>query len=549
MDIKKRIEVLSKFLSRCDERYFLYNESPIGDENYDLLKQELENLKKSINESIDSPIFSNLKNNIEKFSHEIPMLSLQKIYELKDVDDFFNKSNHNGIIMELKIDGISVSLIYKEGLLYQALTRGDGVIGEDITNNIFNIPTIPLMIKDSNLINKTIIIRGELYMKKSTHNNHFSHQIHPRNIAAGIIRKKYIDEDSKYIDFFGYNILNYNLLTQHDILQQLKDWNFPVENHYQLINDINNLHKNLDYWSHNIKNLDYECDGIVIKINDINLFNSLGNTISHPRGAVAFKFANKKKTTFLTDIQWQVGKNGRIIPVGIVNPIIIDGVSIKKVTLHNYDFVKNLNSTTIIIERAGGVIPKAIKLDIPDINCSDLKNIIKIPTNCPSCNNLLAITQKDLSCNNYQCPKQKLERLLHFCNTLKIYGIGEKIMEKLINNGIINNYGDILSCSKYSNGILDISIIIWTKFINQIKQLPKDYNLLKGITINYGGQKNLEKIIQLLKKNPYFIDYDYDNLLKFLIENGFTQGIAQLISKSLIIIKDDIKSILKFIDY
>jgi NAD-dependent DNA ligase len=240
-----------------------------------------------------------------------------------------------------------------------------------------------------------------------------------------------------------------------------------------------------------------------------------------------------------------VGKNGRIIPVATVNPVVIDGVTIKKVTLHNYDFVKNLKNKTVIIERAGGVIPKVIKIDAT--MADDMSSIIIIPQQCPSCQGPIAIGEKDLTCSNYQCPKQKLERLLHFCDTLKLYGIGEKVMEKLINNGIINTYVDILQVGQYSNGLEDVSIVIWTKFLKQVAGLPKEYNVLRGISMGYGGQKTLEKIIDLLKNNEDFLNLDQLNLVNYLVNNGFTPGIAGLVSQSLIVIGDDIKLLTQWI--
>jgi DNA ligase (NAD+) len=547
MDIEERIIILSKFLAKCDERYFLYNESPLGDADYDLLSQELENLKKKLNKPIDKPLFKNLTKESTKYAHDFPMLSLQKIYELKEIDDFFEKSqnkNNDGIIMELKIDGVSVSLIYKGGILFQGLTRGDGVMGEDITHNIFCIKEIPLIIKDDELKNKTVIIRGELYISKTNHQLHFNDQNHPRNSCAGLIRRKYLDDEGQYIHFFGYGILNSPIKTQGEVLNQLKTWGFPIENHFKIINDLTDLHGEIHHWREKISEMDYECDGIVLKINNIKDFHAMGNTISHPRGAVAFKFANKKKTTFLKEIQWQVGKNGRVIPVGIINPIVIDGITIQKVTLHNYDFVNNLKNTTVIVERAGGVIPKVIVFD-KEIPGDDVKSIIKIPSHCPSCTHLLLKTEKDLLCPNYQCPKQKLERMIHFCDTLKLYGIGEKTMEKLINDGIVKGYKDILTIPQYKNGLENISIVIWTKFIDQVEKLPKDFNLLKGITMDYGGKKNLEKIIELLKNNRNFIDGSYEEVYNYLIIQGnFTPGIGGLMAKSLIQIKGDLKDLM-----
>ena len=549
MDTLERIGILSKFLKKCDELYFLYNESPIGDEDYDLLSQELHNLKSLYKISLEEPLFKNLKQETIKVSHQYPMLSLQKIYELKEIDDFFEKcTSKDGIIMELKIDGVSVSLIYKGGILFQGLTRGDGVVGEDITHNIFNIKNIPLIIKDENLKNKTITIRGELYITKSNHEKYFSHQNHPRNTCSGLIRKKHLDEEGAHIEFSGYNIFNYDNQTQEEVLNQLKGWGFSVDNNFKVIKNLQDLHKTVEYWRNHIQNVPYECDGIVLKINNIHDFYSMGNTISHPRGAVAFKFANKKKSSFLKEIQWQVGKNGRVIPVGIINPVVIDGVTIQKVTLHNYDFIKNLKNTTVIIERAGGVIPKVITID-KEIPGDEVGPIMNIPSYCPSCKTFLDKTDKDLLCPNYDCPKQKLERMIHFCETLKLYGIGEKIMDKLINDGIIKTYRDILTTPQYKNGFPDISIVIWTKFIEQVKKIPKDFSVLMGITMDYGGKKNLEKIIELLKKNQNFINDNYENIFNYLINEGnFTPGIGSLMAKSLLIVRDDIKFLLEWIN-
>ena len=631
--IHNRILSLKRFIHYCDERYFLYNESPIHDSDYDLLVEELKNLQQywiknfqSLNISNaqsnkeEEKIFSDLQDNQKKEQHIKPMLSLQKVYEIEDLVDFFHKSK-NDLLLEMKIDGISISLIYENGLLIQALTRGDGEFGERIFFHVLEIKDIPLILKlnknqfllsqmhnnfmgnnthspmetkedncdkeknhineliqedidnlkknsNNNLLSGKITIRGELYIKKSTHKNFFSHNIHPRNICAGLIRRKYPDQDTGKINFFAYSILGLKeLKTQEETLDILKELKFPVEPNYSHITQVCDLEKAIEHWKKEIPNLDYECDGIVLKVNELLLQQSMGYTNRHPRGALAFKFANERKSTFLLSIQWQVGTNGTITPVGHINPVRINKVLIQKVTLHNYDFVKNLNSVNIIVERAGGVIPKVIKIPLESvesklnkINFEENDNMIPrenrdfltlFPEKCPCCNNPLLQTEKDLICTNYlNCKDQILGRLIKFCQKLNLYGIGKKQMQILLDQQIIQTYYDIctiaVKCKITPHP--KISQLIWDKFIEQIKKIKKDSKIISCITLCYGGDKTMEKIAQLIWDKEEILNYTVEELTTYFIVNKyFTPKIAEIIGQSMVIFAPEIIKLLHWI--
>jgi DNA ligase (NAD+) len=572
--IGDRIISLKKILSYCEEKYFLYNQSPIADQDYDLLLQELKNLQESIltdpqyivNNKSDAinphePQFSSLMVESKKAKHNKPMLSLQKVYEIKDLMDFFEKSQRN-LLLEMKIDGISISLIYQKGLLIEALTRGDGEIGEKILAHVLEIKDIPLMIKlqekhplYNDIKEKTIEIRGELYIKKSIHGTYFPNNIHPRNICAGLIRRKYPDKTTGYINFFAYSIFGIDTLqTQEEVLQLMQEMKLPVEPNYLLITEKSQWEKALKNTENFINTLDYECDGIVLKINNLLLQESMGYTNRHPRGTLAFKFANKRKSTFLTSIEWQVGTNGTITPVGNINPIQIDNVLIQKVTLHNYAFVKKLTSVNIIVERAGGVIPKAIQIPA---EISEKMNNIKneflefIPEECPSCKNLLIKTEKDLICTNYlYCTHQKLGRLIKFCQKFNLYGIGKKQMQILLNLRIVSSYCDICTLPKRQSVTPHpkISQLIWDKFLQQVSEIPRDYCLLSGITISYGGNKTMEKIANILAEKQEILNYSATELTQYFIANSyFTPKIASIIGESIAIFSQDIQQLLNWI--
>ena len=451
----KKIDLLNKF----NKYYYDKSKSLISDGEYDELKNEILLLEKKyiFLESKKSP--SNLvghkpSKNFKKFQHRISMLSLSNAFSEEDLKNFekrilnFLSENDKFKISysaEPKIDGISASLTYKNGNFERGLSRGDGREGEDITENLATIKDIPKKISDIDFP-KDIDIRGEVFIKNSDFEKLKEKFANPRNAASGSLRQKNPEDTKKIpLNFIAYTFgfqQGLKQKKQSDYLKKLGEWGFKTNPLNKTISGIKNLIQNYDEVEQQRSNLDFDIDGIVYKINDFELQKRLGNVANAPRWAIAHKFSSNKAISKILDIDIQIGRTGALTPVAKIKPINIGGVLVSNATLHNEDEINRKDiriGDTVIVERAGDVIPHILSVDINKRSKKSVKFIF--PKKCPSCGSKTIkefnkITKKidavrRCSSEGYYCDKISIEKLKHFVSkeAFNIDGLGKKIIE------------------------------------------------------------------------------------------------------------------------
>ena len=474
-ELIQRVKYLHQQIKYHNELYYELDSPEISDYDYDNLFKELKTLEKNHPSLIsrESPTQSIQDNKLEIFSqisHESPMLSLSNVFSEEEFISWLDKIKLNTskkileLVSELKFDGLAISLTYINGTLKHAATRGDGFVGEDVTNNIKTIDNIPKYIYSLKNVDK-IEIRGEVYIKKSEFialnsirtKKGFPPFSNPRNTAAGSLRQldpKITSE--RPLDAFFYTIAFSTTQipnTQYEILEYLNNLGLQTNPNNQKIISGDEVLKLHNYWGEERSKLDYDCDGLVIKINDINLQKQLGSTSREPRWAIAFKFKSEKSKTKILDIQVNVGRSGAITPIAILDPVYIDGVKVQSATLHNYSYIQKkeiMINDYVIVERAGEVIPKV--LEVIKISRKGDEKKFEMPENCPSCNEKLFGTTNEAAifCMNSFC-KEKLIRLLeHFVSkdAMEIDGVGKKIVDILINAEYIYDISDLYFLNK-----------------------------------------------------------------------------------------------------
>lgn len=475
-DIKKRVEELTKILNDANYNYYVKDEPTITDQEYDKYMRELEDIELEYPKyaSKNSPTKRVGGEVIEKFLKVVrdkPMLSISDVFSEDEVRDFIKKVEDEvtpEYVCEQKIDGLGVSLIYEAGKLVRGVTRGDGLVGEDITHNVRTIKSIPLELTKP--IN--IEVRGEIFMHKSTLeklNKKREEEGKPklqnvRNAAAGSIRQL----DSKVaaereLDNFVYYLPNpsdFGIKTHLEALQFMGDLGFKINPHNKLVKNIDEIIAYIEKEGNTRKSLSYEIDGIVIKVNDVSLQEKLGNTAKYPRWAVAYKFPAEEVLTKLTDIIFTVGRTGRITPNAVLEPVIVMGSTIRRATLHNEDYVnmKGLKIGDIVsIRKAGDVIPEVVEPKLERRNGSEKE--FRMISECPMCHE--KIVKKDGNvdyyCVNPNCPRRNIESIIHYVSrdALNIEGLGDEIVEELYNLGFVKNITDLYNLSDKKKQIME----------------------------------------------------------------------------------------------
>ena len=475
-DIKKRVEELTKILNDANYNYYVKDEPTITDQEYDKYMRELEDIELEYPKyaSKNSPTKRVGGEVIEKFQKVVrdkPMLSISDVFSEDEVRDFIKKVEDEvtpEYVCEQKIDGLGVSLIYEDGKLVRGVTRGDGLVGEDITHNVRTIKSIPLQLTKP--IN--IEVRGEIFMHKSTLeklNKKREEEGKPklqnvRNAAAGSIRQL----DSKVaaereLDNFVYYLPNpsdFGIKTHLEALQFMGDLGFKINPHNKLVKNIDEIIAYIEKEGDTRKSLSYEIDGIVIKVNDVSLQEKLGNTAKYPRWAVAYKFPAEEVLTKLTDIIFTVGRTGRITPNAVLEPVIVMGSTIRRATLHNEDYVnmKGLKIGDIVsIRKAGDVIPEVVEPKLERRNGSEKE--FRMISECPMCHE--KIVKKDGNvdyyCVNPNCPRRNIESIIHYVSrdALNIEGLGDEIVEELYNLGFVKNITDLYNLSDKKKQIME----------------------------------------------------------------------------------------------
>ena len=476
-DLKKRVEELTKILNEANYNYYVLDNPTITDQEYDKYLRELINIETEHPELADPSSPTNRVGGevIDKFNkivHEKPMLSLANVFNEEEIKDFDAKIKKEGYtpeyVCEYKIDGLSVALIYEGGKLIRGVTRGDGVTGEDITHNVKTIKSIPLTLPRP----IDIEVRGEIFMNKSTLeklNKEREEKGLPllqnvRNAAAGSIRQL----DSKItakreLDNFIYYLPEpekYGIKTHLEALEFMSSLGFKVNPANRLVKDIDGILNFITEITEKRNSLPYEIDGVVIKVNDIDMQEKLGYTAKYPKWATAYKFPATEVLTKLTDIIFTVGRTGRVTPNAVLDPVIVMGSTIRRATLHNEEYVlsKNLMIGDIVsIRKAGDVIPEVVEAKFERRTGDEVP--FKMIDKCPMCHSELIKLpdQADYYCKNPECPKRNIESIIHYVSrdALNIEGLGDEIVEELYNLGFVKNIVDLYSIKDKKKAIME----------------------------------------------------------------------------------------------
>jgi len=481
-EVKSRVLELHKIINEHSYNYHSLDKPTIEDSEYDALFNELLELEAkypslSLSHSPTQRIGSEPLEGFNKVDHLTPMLSLENAFNTKDLEDFNKRimerlvsENQVNFSCEPKLDGIAVNLIYKEGYLHQATTRGDGKTGEDITHNIRTIPSIPLSLLESKIKAPSLIeIRGEVFIdikdfkeiNKKAKTDSEKIFANPRNAAAGSLRQ--LDPRvaaSRPLKFFAHGIGSLDFgkdtspKTQMEVFDCYVSWGLPINPLTEQANDINECISYFKKIESLRGQLTYEIDGVVFKVNSCDMQQSLGQVSRAPRWAIARKFPAEVGSTKVKSISFQVGRVGSITPVAEFEPLNIGGVVVSHASIHNFDEIERLDvreGDTVQIKRAGDVIPQIIKVDLSKRK-KDLQKV-KPPTACPSCNSKLIKLENEaiLRCNaGTNCPAQKTESIRHYVsrNALNIDGLGERIIELLVQNNLVSSPPDLYLLKK-----------------------------------------------------------------------------------------------------
>lgn len=552
--MKERMNELIDIINEADYNYHTLDNPTITDQEYDKYLRELFDIEEAHPEWVrpDSPTQhagGQVIDEFKKVTHKIPMMSLSDVFSESEVIAFDERIKKEGItpeyVCELKIDGLSVSLLYENGELVRAATRGDGTTGEDITHNAKTIKVIPLKLKEK----VSIEVRGEIFMNKETlkklnedrkkHNQPLLQNC--RNAAAGSIRQL----DSKVaaerkLDNFIYHLpnpLDYGIHTHEEALEYMRSLGFKINPNNRVVKNINEALAFIEEKGKERPNLPYDIDGIVIKVNNIDDQIRLGYTAKYPKWATAYKFPAEEVLTKLTDIIFTVGRTGQITPNAVLEPVIVAGSTISRATLHNEDYVneKGLKIGDIVsIRKAGDVIPEVVEAKVKRRTGKE-KDFVMI-TECPMCKTPLVKKegQVDYYCPNNKCPARHIESLIHFASrdAMNIDGLGDSIMEDFYNFGFIGNIADIYSLKEHAKDLTRLegygekSI---SNLLNSIETSKENSleRLLFGLGIPHVGAKTAK----ILAANFHTMD----NLMTASLEElTAIDDIGEIIAKSII---------------
>ncbi len=470
-EIVQRIESLVDRLNKYAHEYYVLDTPSVPDAEYDKLFHELVRLEEEhpdlvLRHSPTKRVGGEPLEGFEKVEHEIPMLSLGNAFNDQDLKDFHRRVT-NGLneeveyICELKIDGLAIALTYEDGQFVLGSTRGDGRVGENITSNLRTVRSVPLTIPE----NRSLEVRGEAYMPHQSfiklnelrEKNGEMLFANPRNAAAGSLRQldpRIAATRNLDLFLFGYGKWEIdNISTHSERLMYLSTLGFKINKEWKKCRSIEEVIDYVTYWTENRRNLSYEIDGIVIKVNDLRQQEKLGFTARTPRWAIAYKFPATEAVTTIEDVELSVGRTGVVTPTAILKPVFIDGSTVGRATLHNADQIRALDiriGDTIIIKKAGDIIPKVVRVIKEERTGDEVP--YEMPTHCPACDTELVHLDDEvaLRCMNPNCPAQLKEGLIHFVSrdAMNIDGLGEKVIEQLFKEQLVNSIDDIYRLKK-----------------------------------------------------------------------------------------------------
>ena len=512
--MENRYNELIEIINRANIEYYTMDNPTLTDQEYDRYMQELLKIEEKYPEikKDNSPsvrVGGKIIDSFTKVTHEIPMLSLSNVFNESEIiafDEKIRKEVKNPVyVAELKIDGLSVSLLYKEGKLVRAATRGDGVTGEDITHNAVTIKTIPLTLTEK----VDIEVRGEIYMSKKSFNDLNKKQeiarkalfANPRNAAAGSVRQ--LDSSiakERNLDCFIYHLpnpLDYDINKHYDSLLYMKKLGLTTNPISKRVNGINELLEFINEWTEKRDELPYEIDGIVIKLDDIQGQKKLGFTAKYPKWATAYKFPATKVLTKLKEIKLTVGRTGQVTPNAILEPVRVMGSVISKATLHNLDYIKQKDirvGDIVSIIKAGDVIPRVEEV-IKDRRDGSEEEFVMSEV-CPICGSTLEKTDSAYYCRNDKCDRVKIESLIHYVSrdAMNVDGFGDAIVEDFYNMGYLKNIPDFYNLEAYKEELMELEGFGEKSISNLLESIEESKNvslerLLYALGIRHVGAK------------------------------------------------------------
>lgn len=511
--VESRMAYLIDVLNKANVEYYVNDNPTLSDNEYDSLMDELIKLEEKYpqlkqSNSPTTKVGNEVIAAFNKVTHPTPMFSLADVFNEDEVRDFDAKVrkevSNPEYVCELKMDGLAVSLIYKDGKFVSAATRGNGVIGEDITHNVRTIKKLPLTLHKK----VDLEVRGEIYMNKKVFNelnekrkqenlNLFQN---PRNAAAGSIRQ--LDSSitkERQLDIVLYHLPNTTLKKHSETIELLKECGLPTNPNNKICKNIDEIMDYIHYWTEHRPELPYEIDGIVIKVNDLAMQKRLGYTVKYPKWAVAYKFPAETVITRLDDIVCTVGRTGQITPNAVLEPIKVAGSTIRRATLHNYQYISDKDlriGDYVYLHKAGDVIPEVVG-PVKERRVNELEPYVMIDK-CPICGTKLeeSASKIDLYCPNEHCPARKVNSLIHFISRgcMNIDGLGESIVEDFYNMGIIKDVTDIYKLKDKKEELIELEGFGSKSVSNLLISIENSKNnslenLLNGLGINGIGAK------------------------------------------------------------
>ena len=536
--------------------YYVKDAPIISDYEFDLMLKKLTDLELKFPQffDINSPsqrVGGKVSKKFNNIKHDYPMYSLDNSYSKNDLDSFYSRilkkipDDDLNFLCELKFDGVSINLTYQNGVLVRAVTRGDGVQGDDVTENVKTIKTIPLKLNGD--YPQKFQIRGEIFIELNDFNkmnidrtnNGLEPYMNPRNTASGSLKLQDSAEVARRpLKCFLYQVVSEHdeSKTQYENLISASKWGFNISDSYRLCNSIDEVFDFINDWDQKRNNLDFEIDGIVIKVNQIDYQKTLGFTSKYPRWSIAYKFKTLQVSTVLLSVSYQVGRTGAITPVANLNPVLLGGTIVKRASLHNEDQINKLDlhiNDHVLIEKGGEIIPKIVDVQFDKRNLDS--NRISFINKCPSCQADLSKNESESHhyCLNFNsCPPQITGRIQHFISrkAMDINGIGNETILLMFQNKLITNYADLYTLKKEDLLSLDRmaekSVENVFNGLNESKKVPFE-RVLFALGIRYVGQTVSKNLAKKFKSIDNLISQTYDELL-------LVDEIGERISKSVV---------------
>ena len=554
---KEKIEELRQKVNYYAEKYYDEDKPEISDFEYDMLMVELRNLEKDFpefqsKESLTQKVGGHVKEGFEKVNHEVPLQSLQDVFSLEEVEEYINKIEEKSVenniknksyVVETKIDGLSAALEYKNGEFIRGATRGNGLVGEDVTQNLKTIKTIPLQLNEK----IDIIVRGEVFIAKKDFEKMNQERLekdeelfaNARNAAAGSLRQ--LDSkitSSRPLDIYIFNVQKIEgkeFNSHYKELKYLEELGFNVNPIRIYCNTMQEIKNAINKIGKERENLTFGIDGAVVKVDDLHFREILGTTAKTPRWAVAYKYPPERKETKLKDIVCNVGRTGAITPMAILEPVQVDGSTISKTTLHNEDFIKEKElkiGDIVVIQKAGDVIPEVVEVKKEKRNGNEIQ--FNMPKVCPVCGAPAVREEGEavIRCTGIECPAKLFRNLVHFVSreAMNIDGLGENIIQQLLDRNLIANISDI-----YTLTFEDVSSLkkngqkFAQNLINAIEKSKENdlYRLITALGIRHVGTK----VAKILARKYKTID----NLVKASFEDlSNINDIGETVANSII---------------